>query len=842
MSRINVIVATGSPDVMAEVVAESIAARQDMNLVEDRCLSNVEVDRILESDTSLDRCALVLIGHPSETVELQQRWLAARQDLVIMRVDIVGDFVGIALRDPRLDLLLTALCELVERFGVESSERVARIQLRVAESLFDSQEFDRAPIQTPLLQASIDWIHALLRRAVEAVPSENGDVHGFAVTRTTVAQSLDAPSQSTSDDQYGELRDAEEALDTALADEENPEPLSAAVRAFGLNPLEFRVMALTMAPELDFRFQRCFGFLLDDLSRRVGTLGLFASLLNMTPRNLGEIRGGNLARWLVFDAPAGHRAASDEPLRIDPYLAQWLLGESQALEHDHRLYSVLRLEPWAGASLLTGSDKQIKALNLLGKLREREGSRVLVLEGPDPADWRALLEMGAGAQRIRVVRVEAARLAGLGPAEIHDCSLRIGRIIQLADSVLAVDAAEIENTELENDALRRFMTTLHSMNCGAVLVAPDAGRVVPFLGGVSFKTVNGERFSAEVRVEAMREAATRAGASQLTENTDAIAGRYPLNVAKIEQAMNLAGSRPYLETGDEPELERFHDACRELTLQRVSNLVDRIEPRFTLDDVVLPSDRRDQLDQMVNHVRLASQVFEGWNFGEKLPYGRGVTALFSGVSGTGKTMAAMGIAHQLGIAILRIDLSKVVSKFIGETEKNISRVFADAQKSGAAILIDEADALLGKRSEVKDAHDRYANIEVAYLLQCMEAFGGLAILTTNMRANLDAAFLRRLRFMIDFPKPNVEARDKIWRQCLPAESHELDDRDFRHLARQVELTGGQISQITLRAAFIAAAEDRLIGIEDISRATHTELTKLGMPPVEIVRNESRRAA
>ena len=147
--------ATGSPDLMAEVVAESISARQDMKLVEGRCLSNAEVDRILESDTSLDRCALVLIGHPSETVELQQRWLAARQDLVIMRVDIVGDFVGIGLRDPRLDLLLTALRELVERFAVESSERVARIQLKEAESGSNSQEFDRAPVQTPLLQASM---------------------------------------------------------------------------------------------------------------------------------------------------------------------------------------------------------------------------------------------------------------------------------------------------------------------------------------------------------------------------------------------------------------------------------------------------------------------------------------------------------------------------------------------------------------------------------------------------------------------------------------------------------------------------------------------------------------
>jgi SpoVK/Ycf46/Vps4 family AAA+-type ATPase len=169
-------------------------------------------------------------------------------------------------------------------------------------------------------------------------------------------------------------------------------------------------------------------------------------------------------------------------------------------------------------------------------------------------------------------------------------------------------------------------------------------------------------------------------------------------------------------------------------------------------------------------------------------------------------------------------------------------VFTDAQRSGAAILIDEADALLGKRSEVKEAHDRYANIEVAYLLQRMEAYDGLAILTTNMRMNLDPAFLRRLRFIVDFPKPDVEAREQIWRQCLPNESHDLDDADFRQLARRIELTGGQIRQITLRAAFIAAAADSLINLEHIAQATRAELAKLGMPPVEIDLAETRRAA
>jgi len=249
-----------------------------------------------------------------------------------------------------------------------------------------------------------------------------------------------------------------------------------------------------------------------------------------------------------------------------------------------------------------------------------------------------------------------------------------------------------------------------------------------------------------------------------------------------------------------------------------------------------------QLNEIVEHVRLAQQVLDGWKFREQLPYGRGVSALFFGASGTGKTMAAMGIARELGIQILRLDLSRVVSKYIGDTEKNLDRVFTDAQRSGAAILIDEADALFGKRSEVKDAHDRYANIEVAYLLQRMEAFDGLAILTTNMKKNLDQAFTRRLRFMVDFPRPDVDAREQIWRQCLPKESHEISDGEFRQLARRIDLTGGQIRQATLRAAFIAAAAGRRINIEHIAHATNAELAKLGMPPVDIDLTRLRRAA
>jgi SpoVK/Ycf46/Vps4 family AAA+-type ATPase len=191
---------------------------------------------------------------------------------------------------------------------------------------------------------------------------------------------------------------------------------------------------------------------------------------------------------------------------------------------------------------------------------------------------------------------------------------------------------------------------------------------------------------------------------------------------------------------------------------------------------------------------------------------------------------------------LRIDLSRIVSKYIGDTEKNIERVFEDARRSGAALLIDEAEALLGKRSEVKDAHDRYANIEVAYLLQRMEAYEGLAILTTNLLQNVDAAFVRRLRFIIDFPRPDVAAREIIWRQCLPQGSYDLDAAAFRLLARKIDLTGGHIRQITLRAAFVAAADNSRIELRHIVYATNAELAKVGQQPMNLDEPVSRRVA
>ncbi len=209
-------------------------------------------------------------------------------------------------------------------------------------------------------------------------------------------------------------------------------------------------------------------------------------------------------------------------------------------------------------------------------------------------------------------------------------------------------------------------------------------------------------------------------------------------------------------------------------------------------------------------------------------YGRGVPALFSGPSGTGKTMAAQIIARELAVELFQVDLANTVSKYIGETEKNLDRIFEAAESASAVLLFDEADALFGKRTEVRDAHDRYANVEVAYLLQRMEAYSGLVILTTNFRQNLDKAFMRRLRFVVEFPEPDATHREAIWQRVFPDDAPLAEDVSFGFLARRLELTGGHIQQIAIRAAFAAVGEDAPIGMRHIVHATREELRKLGM--------------
>ncbi|WP_257236721.1 ATP-binding protein [Nostoc sp. 'Peltigera malacea cyanobiont' DB3992] len=272
---------------------------------------------------------------------------------------------------------------------------------------------------------------------------------------------------------------------------------------------------------------------------------------------------------------------------------------------------------------------------------------------------------------------------------------------------------------------------------------------------------------------------------------------------------------------------RLWSACLASTRPQLDSLAQRLDPKATWDDIVLASEETNLLHQIADQIRQRSQVYQQWGFHNRMNRGMGISALFAGESGTGKTMAAEVIANDLQLNLYRIDLSAVVNKYIGETEKNLRRLFDAAEDGGAILFFDEADALFGKRSEVKDSHDRHANIEVNYLLQRLEAYRGLAILATNLKSSLDHAFMRRLRFIVNFSFPGVAERQVMWEKVFPPETP-TEDLDFNRLAR-LNLTGASIHNVALNAAFLAAQAGTDVTMALVLTAARTEFRKLDRP-------------
>lgn len=322
---------------------------------------------------------------------------------------------------------------------------------------------------------------------------------------------------------------------------------------------------------------------------------------------------------------------------------------------------------------------------------------------------------------------------------------------------------------------------------------------------------------------------TQALPGQTNDQPQRLAEQFSFSQSEIKRLSRLAHDDP---AKNRPAADNdLWQACRVAARAGMEQLARRIDAKADWNQLVLPPAQSALLHQITDQVSYRNRVYEDWGFREQMNRGLGINALFAGESGTGKTMAAEVIANELKLDLYRIDISAVVSKYIGETEKNLRKLFDAAEDSGAILFFDEADALFGKRSEVKDSHDRYANIEINYLLQRMESYRGLAILATNMKSALDKAFVRRLRFIVDFPFPDVEQRKEIWQKVFPASTPLDDSLDLSRLAK-FNLTGGNIHNVALNAAFLAAQEGGAITMPQLLNATRIEFKKLERPAKE----------
>ena len=315
---------------------------------------------------------------------------------------------------------------------------------------------------------------------------------------------------------------------------------------------------------------------------------------------------------------------------------------------------------------------------------------------------------------------------------------------------------------------------------------------------------------------------------------DVLANKYRLSGGQIKDAAatanNLARWRD--PEGGHVTMSDLYAACRLQSNRKLATLAHKVIRHYTWDDVVLRPDRVQQLREICQHMKYRSLVYDHWGFDTKLSLGKGLNVLFAGPSGTGKTMASEIMAEELGLDLYKIDLSTVVSKYIGETEKNLARIFAEAETSNAILFFDEADALFGRRSEVRDSHDRYANIEISYLLQKMEEYKGVVILATNLRKNMDDAFVRRMHVTVEFPFPSEKDRRRIWEQIWPSEMPRSADLDLDLMARRYEIAGGNIRNIALAAAFLAADDGEVVNMAHLIHATKREYQKMGKVVVD----------
>jgi AAA+ superfamily predicted ATPase len=596
-------------------------------------------------------------------------------------------------------------------------------------------------------------------------------------------------------------REYADAIDSSVLDAR----LEQAAKRLGLDELGASVLALCVAPELDTAYMRVFGFLHDDVTRKLPSPRVIADLLESEDVSRGVVigcfdEGAPLRRFGAVELlnPDGQRPFIDRSIRVASPLVTFLLGTTVGDRPvDGRVRSLD-----APAHDLGRDETRVHLAALLA----REGRLPVVVAGPDAPELlsaalgQPLLLAEARSLGDRSLESYAALVCALyGRALVWDglddldgpTRARVGMLLEDRDERVLLCAASTRATIALGD--------------GAAMIVPVPA---PSLG------------------ERTRAWASLAG----TDGVDDVAARFRLSVSQIETAAAIARTHAAGEGREIPDAADLAEGARQASVSRLGELANRLPPAFSWDDLVLPERTLELVRSISGYLRHRDRVLTEWGYA-KTAQGQGLKVLFSGESGTGKTMAAQALAHELGLELFRVDLATVISKYVGETEKNLDRIFDAAQGSNAILFFDEADALFGRRSDVSDSHDRYANIEVAYLLQRMEGYDGAIILATNLRQNVDEAFVRRLDFSIEFPFPDENDRVELWRHLLPAEAPVADDVDLTFLAR-FRLSGGSIRNCTVSAAFAAAEADEPIGMEQLVRAVAFEYGKQGRLTLE----------
>ena len=689
--------------------------------------------------------------------------------------------------------------------------------------------------QEELVEDILSWLDLLLydyydRHQWLGPSSELKNMLGLVVSREEFEHKLGKAEQRglmkrLSPEKREQLAWTEKVISLRLRRTEPSFPLIRLRKSFCRDDFEWKCVLLAFAPETDRKYEKLFGYLQDDVTRKAPGTDLACELFleegeSFEARLCSFRRRGGFLR--LFDPDALDRGAlnlrpealefltagliSDRPgLRIlegnasPPETALAVGGETAA-----QLDRLLDL-PERCCVLIAGTSGSGKRFQVEQAMRRRGARCVLAdLEGED---WRRQAE-------------DAALTAGLTDAYL--CLYHLDRRDEAGKPVppSAAMLEELERLWLGRDKLFLLSETPAHPQLGtlcAELELPpltEAQRIALFraaLADTSLPDCGPEELGAKFR---------------FTPRQIVAACRQAKGMARLNGSETVSG-------------QLIHRCCYRQAVHRLGELAALVPPGGRWEEVVLPREQLELMRQACRHVRYRHLVYGQWGFERKISYGRGLSILFAGAPGTGKTMCARLIAGELNMEMYKINLSQVVSKYIGETEKNLRAVFEEAKNANSVLFFDECDALFGKRSEVKDSHDRNANMETAYLLQQIEDYDGVCILATNLLGNIDAAFMRRVTYVVHFPFPDAAAREQIFRRLIPPETPLAGDIDWRFLAEKFELSGGHIKNIVLSAAFMAAGEGGVLSMGQLLRSSVNEMKKNG---IVVVREQLRQYA
>ena len=660
--------------------------------------------------------------------------------------------------------------------------------------------------------------------------SEMKNLLGLVVTREEFEHDLTKAAQrglpnELREDEREQIRLSMAAIRLRLEHTTAAIPLRELFERFDLSEFERNCVVMAYAPEIDLKYTKLFAYLQDDMTRKAAGVALCCELFLPEGEELASCISrfhGSVGFVRLFERSELDKGLLVLRREVVEFLANGTLADCAAF----------RVFDGGDPGRIDPLTIQEDAARQLDAALVYPGQCCIRLSGPQGGGKRFQIEHLMARQRARCVFAdltgddwrETARSAALA-ADLTDaylCLYHLDRKDETGQSVPPPQnmLEELERLELHRDKrffLSRLSSPMRLQMLTVELELPQAN-----------ETERLTLFDSVLREMPL---------SGCT--TEELAAKFRFSPRQIRVACEQAVGLARLNGDTAISGELIHRCCYRQAVHRLGELATQITPGYTWDDVVLPEAQKNLMRRACGHIRYRHQVSARWGFGNKVGYGWGLSILFAGSPGTGKTMCAQVIAHELNMELYKINLSQIVSKYIGETEKNLRALFSEAKNASCILFFDECDALFGKRSEVKDAHDRNANVEVAYLLQQIEEYDGVCILATNLMGNIDAAFMRRITYVVHFPFPEPPAREAIYRGLLPAGAPVSEDIDWRFLAEKFELSGGHIKNIVLSAAFMAAGEGTPIAMRHLLNAAVTELKK---NEIVVVREQLREYA